>query len=142
MHSSSSSRRSFLVTSGLLALPFALGGCLDDEPGTQRTVTMTNDLRFSPESMTLTVGEELEWINTSDIDHTVTAYEAGLPENATYFASGGFTDEQQARQHVTRGLIPPEDRYVHTFETPGQYSYYCIPHESGGMTGSVRVRPD
>jgi plastocyanin len=31
--------------------------------------------------------------------------------------------------------------YVHeyTFEVPGRYTYYCAPHESAGMWGSIRV---
>jgi hypothetical protein len=33
--------------------------------------------------------------------------------------------------------------FEHTFETEGVYHYYCIPHESLGMLGSVIVgEPD
>lgn len=29
--------------------------------------------------------------------------------------------------------------FSYTFEEPGRYDYYCIPHESMGMIGSVTV---
>jgi hypothetical protein len=29
--------------------------------------------------------------------------------------------------------------FSYTFEEPGRYDYYCIPHESLGMVGSVTV---
>jgi hypothetical protein len=29
--------------------------------------------------------------------------------------------------------------FSYTFEEPGRYDYYCIPHESMGMVGSVTV---
>jgi plastocyanin len=27
----------------------------------------------------------------------------------------------------------------HTFDVPGTYQYFCIPHEMAGMTGTVVV---
>jgi plastocyanin len=30
-------------------------------------------------------------------------------------------------------------RYSHTFETPGQYDYLCVPHQSSGMRASFTV---
>jgi len=32
--------------------------------------------------------------------------------------------------------------YTHTFEVVGTYDYYCVPHRSAGMVGSVVVDPD
>jgi plastocyanin len=29
--------------------------------------------------------------------------------------------------------------YSHTFDTSGQYTYFCIPHEALGMVGQVTV---
>ncbi len=29
--------------------------------------------------------------------------------------------------------------FVHTFDTPGTYAYYCQPHLGQGMTGTVTV---
>jgi plastocyanin/uncharacterized membrane protein len=55
--------------------------------------------------------------------HSATAYEARIPSGATAFDSGMLSDGQ----------------FEHTFETPGTYDYYCIPHESLGMVGRIVV---
>lgn len=94
---------------------------------------------FSPETITVTAGTSLRWENSSEIEHTVTAYEEQIPDDATYFASGGFDSEQAARNNVTEGLIAPGAEYEHTVTEPGTYEYYCIPHESSGMIGTIRV---
>jgi plastocyanin len=31
------------------------------------------------------------------------------------------------------------DDFTHTFETVGEYAYFCIPHERAGMVGTVVV---
>lgn len=68
-----------------------------------------------------------------------------LPDGARFFASGGFEDELTAVQSFIDelnggGAIAPGERYAHSFQTPGWYHYYCIPHEPAGMAGNVRVR--
>lgn len=100
---------------------------------------MTDDFGFGPKTKTIETGQTVTWTNTSDVDHTVTAYEDEIPDSATYFASGGFESERAARNHVTEGLIAPGGEYEHTFEEPGVYEYYCVPHESSGMVGTVQV---
>ncbi|MFC7199915.1 cupredoxin domain-containing protein [Halospeciosus flavus] len=106
------------------------------------------------------VGEPLVWYNTGARNHTVTAAttnddeiypdETGhhhtpqFPDGAAYFASGGFDTERAAvedfRNHLNGGgMIPPGETYEHTFETPGWYHYFCIPHRPAGMMGNVHV---
>jgi plastocyanin len=36
-------------------------------------------------------------------------------------------------------LIQSGDTFDVTFEQPGTYEYYCIPHESAGMKGTIVV---
>jgi plastocyanin len=78
-------------------------------------------------------------VNDSDVGHTVTAYEGRIPERAGYFASGGFETERGARNDVRGGLLDADESYEHTFEVEGEYGYFCVPHESSGMTGTVVV---
>lgn len=111
------------------------------------------------------VGDPVVWENTGSRIHTVTAAtsaharakvmmgsadsvddvrEMALPDGARFFASGGFDDELSAVESFLEdlsggGAIPPGERYAHTFETPGWYHYYCIPHEPAGMIGNVHV---
>ncbi|AWB27465.1 plastocyanin/azurin family copper-binding protein [Halococcoides cellulosivorans] len=67
-----------------------------------------------------------------------------LPTGAAFFASGGFDDEVNAvRSFVEElgggGAISPGEQFVHTFEVPGWYHYYCIPHLAAGMVATVYV---
>lgn len=98
-----------------------------------------DETSFSPSSTSVTAGTTVRWKNTSDIEHTVTAYDGKIPEDAAYFASGGFDSEQAARNNVTEGLIAPGEVYEHTFEVTGTYEYFCIPHESSGMVGTAQI---
>jgi len=128
-----------LRTLGLAAaLPSAatLAGC--SASGNAPVVTMQN-FAFQPRRLTVAPGTTVEWTNDSDDPHTVTAYEDEIPETAAYFASGDFDTESAARNDVGGGLVGAGDSFTHTFEVPGTYRYYCIPHESSGMAGEIVV---
>ncbi|WP_435073580.1 cupredoxin domain-containing protein [Halorubrum sp. HHNYT27] len=100
---------------------------------------MPDSHTFAPKTVTIESGETVIWTNESDIQHTVTAYGDEVPNDAAYFASGGFGSERAARNRISEGLIAPGEAYEHQFDRPGTYGYYCIPHESSGMVGTVRV---
>lgn len=123
---------SALASSGVLA------GCLGDA-SEERTVSMGHRFTFQPETVRIETGGTVIWTNDSDVGHTVTAYEDAIPPEASYFASGGFDSESMARNRVSDGLVAPGESYEHTFEVAGTYEYYCIPHESSGMVGTVEV---
>jgi plastocyanin len=103
-------------------------------------VAMTGDRAFEPESITVSVGETVTWVDESADAHTVTAEAASLPEGADYFASGGATSEDVATDEVADGLLTEGETFSVTFDEPGTYRYYCIPHRSEGMTGTVIVK--
>ena len=102
-------------------------------------VEMTDAQRFDPAEITVEAGQTIEFTNDSSELHTVTAYEGELPPGADYFASGGFSSEEEARANLSEGLIDPGDTFEVTLDTPGRYAYFCIPHESQDMTGSITV---
>ncbi|MCH7661482.1 MAG: halocyanin [Euryarchaeota archaeon] len=88
------------------------------------------------------VGDTVIWENTGSRAHTVTAYDGGQPEGAVFFATGEFDNEHDARTawyDDRAGSIYTGDRFEHTFETPGEHDYYCVPHERGGMVGRIIV---
>jgi plastocyanin len=101
--------------------------------GEEVTVGMTNELRYVPEEVTILLGQAVVWTNTSTVVHTVTADPAlakqrrsvQLPEGAQPFNSGP---------------IAPGATFRHTFDVPGLYVYFCIPHELEGMIGRINVR--
>ena len=133
------SRRTLLRLSGATLATTSIAGCLgNDSQGTQ-TVGMTSDLKFEPAAVTIDSGNAVQWDNTSEIEHTVTAYAKRIPDTAAYFASGGAASERAARQQLEQGLIKPGNQFKHTFSTSGTYEYFCIPHEGAEMTGTVQV---
>ncbi|WP_200530383.1 plastocyanin/azurin family copper-binding protein [Halorubrum sp. LN27] len=137
-------RRRFLRrvgAAGGLAATTALAGCsaVGGDPGYD--VGMVADA-YRPAELTVSVGDTVVWENTSARAHTVTAYESAIPDAADYFASGGFDDEVTAREawhDDFGGILESGDRFSHTFEVPGRHDYVCIPHETGGMVGTVVV---
>ncbi|ELY60210.1 blue (type 1) copper domain-containing protein [Natronococcus amylolyticus DSM 10524] len=144
-------RRVYLATVGTAASA-SLAGCSsvlsvfdddDDGPcaGEECDIGMSRN-EFLPETYTASVGETVVWKNTSGADHTVTALENQIPDDAAYFASGGYEDEDTAIDawHEYRGgRLGTRDTYEHTFEVAGTYAYICEPHVKGGMIGEVVV---
>lgn len=107
---------------------------------------------FRPAAVEVAAGDTVVWGNDGSRVHTVTACDAGerdtvaycdgrgIPSSATYFASGGYTSEAAALEAwPDGGAVSAGEAYAHTFETPGEYPYYCIPHEPAGMVGTVVV---
>lgn len=138
-------RRTFLATTvGLTSA--TLAGCLtrgDALSSDEYDIGMSSNA-FKPKQKTVSVGDTVIWGNTSSRAHSVTAYENAIPDTASYFASGGFESEQAARESWRKqkgrdgGKISTGQTYTHTFETPGTFSYFCIPHEQM-MTGVIVV---
>lgn len=134
-------RRGFLAAAGS-AVTVSLAGCAGvggEQPGDVQMRAVSYD----PREYTVSVGDEVVWHNPSTRSHTVTAYEASIPEEAEYFASGGYDSESAAREGWTGGnfggAITSGETYSHTFEVAGTYDYVCIPHEQGGMVGRIVV---
>jgi plastocyanin len=132
-------RRRLLRVGGSALVLAGAAGCLGSGSGSSRRVSMAEGFVFSPERVQVAPGTTVRWVNDSEVGHTVTAYEGRIPERAGYFASGGFEDERGARNDVRGGLLDAGERYEHTFEVEGEYGYFCVPHESSGMTGTVVV---
>src|SRR6056297_313516 len=133
-------RRAFLRA----AVPTAavgLAGCIGSGTPTDYDVGM-GAKEFRPTTLEVSAGTTVTWLNTNKQGHSVTAYESGLPDGAEYFASGGFDSEQAARDawgNSSGGTLFEGQTFEHTFEVPGEYPYFCIPHEIGGMVGTVVV---
>jgi plastocyanin len=141
-------RRTYLAAaSSTLALSTA--GCVgligDGSAEASEYDVGMSTVAFRPKAIEVPVGEPVVWENTSSHAHTVTAYESGIPEDAEYFASGGFDSPSAAREGwrtETGGALYQGDSYEHTFAVPGEYQYFCIPHEQSNMVGTVVVNPE
>jgi plastocyanin len=113
-----------------------LGACGGGSAG---EVTAVPGRAFDPVDITVAVGETVTWTIDSDDAHTVTAYDGSVPGSADYFASGNFASEDAAREDLAEGLLKRGDTFEFTFDEPGTYEYFCIPHEDDGMKGTVTV---
>ena len=135
-------RRRFLAAAGA-GVSAALAGCsavLPSSGADDYDVGMTAQA-FRPYEISVAVGDTVVWENTSTRAHSVTAYADRIPDGAAYFATGGYDSEAAAHEgwNGNDGAITSGERFTHTFEAPGDYTYFCIPHEGAGMVGVVRV---
>ena len=89
---------------------------------TANTVNVTaTSFRFTPQTMTIKEGTTVTWTNTDTIEHTVTSGVNGVPD--------GKFDQ----------LLQPGETFSFTFNTAGDFPYFCRFHFAMGMTGSVTV---
>lgn len=134
-------RRGFLVSVGSAV---ALAGCLGSaESDDEFDVGMSVD-SFRPAEFAVAPGTTVVWKNTSKSTHTVTAVDDGIPDDAEYFASGGYDSLERADDawyQERGGAIESGETYEHTFAVPGTYSYLCIPHRKY-MVGTIEVTED
>ncbi len=138
-------RRDFLRTAVVAGVGLG-AGCLGGRANTGGDYDVgMSVVAFRPDFVEVTAGETVVWRNTSKQSHTVTAYEDRIPGNADYFASGGYDSQAAAERAWTESaggrLEPGGGEFEYTFEVPGTYTYFCIPHEQRGMVGTVEVKP-
>lgn len=128
-------------SSALRGTPIACaspGASLSDQgtPRPAQTVRMTDQLRFDPENITIKVGDMIEWVNESNMPHTAT----GDPEkNPVAKSHPEYVLLPDGAKPWSSELLQPGERFLYTFETPGEYKYFCIPHVLSGMRGSITV---
>lgn len=120
----------------IVAIVMTLGACSEDDGA---TVRMESGQSFEPEVLTVSIDHSVTFVNESPDAHTVTAHEDRLPDGASFFASGDFETEDEARDDIAGGLLASGESFKVMFDTVGTYQYFCVPHESSGMTGRIVV---
>lgn len=96
------------------------------------TVGMTNSMKFEADTVKISAGETVKWENSSLLAHTVT----GDPAESSIEGSAKLPE---GAEPFDSGMMDPEETFSHTFEVPGTYQYFCIPHEGTKMYGWVIV---
>ena len=86
--------------------------------GQEVTVRMEDNF-FDQANITVEPGTTVTWVQSGDNSHTTTSYD-GLWDSG--MIEGGT-----------------DGTFSFTFEEPGTYDYFCIPHEDLGMVGTVNV---
>ncbi|TVP39501.1 cupredoxin domain-containing protein [Candidatus Nitrosocosmicus arcticus] len=87
------------------------------------------DTAYSPNPIEATVGQTVVWTNDDSAFHTVTSGIIGAPDAGKMFDSGlaGPT-----------ALTAKGKTFEHTFDTAGEYPYFCTLHPA--MVGTVIVK--
>jgi len=85
--------------------------------------------RFTPEQFEIDVGSTVKWV-WRDGGHNVRP--DSIPGESDWSGTEGGDGTTYDEGH----------ELVSTFETPGEYSYYCAPHRSLGLRGSFTVREE
>ena len=138
-------RRAFLRSAGTVAVGVGLAGCGESSGDTGDYDVGMTARKFEPTTVEVAPGTTVVWQNTSSHAHTVTAYEDSIPDEADYWATGGFDSQSAAESgwlDGNEGAVYQEETFERTFETLGTHSYFCVPHEAGGMVGAVVVTGD
>jgi plastocyanin len=103
----------------------------EDGPGEHR-ILMTREHRFDPDHITIRSGETIIWHSLNPGGHTSTTdpekasdpSHARLPEGAEQWDSGVLASDNEFRLQLT---------------VPGEYTYFCVPHQDMGMIGRITV---
>jgi plastocyanin len=124
-------RSNLVVVAALFLL-----GCSSSNPGASAnqvpSVTMTDTNQFVPATITIQRGTTLVWSNTGGLPHTVT-------DDLSKAMNKGDAILPDGTQPWDSGIITGGQTYSRTFDVPGQYSYFCVPHEALGMVGRITV---
>lgn len=117
-------RRRALIGGVVATLPL-VAGCSGSEP--QLVEVAPNALAFRPGTespLTVTAGTTVRFVWASG-GHNL--HVERQPEGASW--SGHEPIEAEGFEHE------------HTFDTPGEYHFWCTPHRSAGMVGDIVVEP-
>jgi plastocyanin len=96
------------------------------------TVEMNDQMQFAPDHLTIRSGQTITWRNVGNMVHTSTSDPAWAQDAAHATVPDGA-------KPWNSGLIRKGESWRHTFEVPGEYAYFCIPHEAAGMVASITV---
>lgn len=83
--------------------------------------------RYSPETFQISTGDTVHW-EWKDSGHNVRVREK--PDGSAWEGTPGSATDTYAEGYL----------HAYTFETAGEYEYYCAPHQSLGLEGSFSVR--
>ncbi len=93
-------------------------------------------LRFEPAQVTIKAGQTITWKNESQMPHTATGDPA---QNPVATSHPEYVQLPDGAEPWGSEMLQPGDSYSHTFSTPGEYRYICIPHVLSGMRGTITV---
>jgi plastocyanin len=116
------------LRSAALGAALALALAVPSQAANQ-TVMATAQLTFSPQTVTINVGDSITWVNTSGMTHNVYALDGS-------FRCANGCDDQGGNGDPVGSWM-----FTRTFSKPGTISYECQVHGPYyGMTGTIVVQ--
>jgi plastocyanin len=97
------------------------------------TITMTDDNKFSPATLTVAKGTTVTFNNSSQMIHSAT-------DDPTKAVNKPDAQLPDGAQPWDSGLLQPGQMWTHTFDVAGTYKFFCVPHETLGMLGTITVQ--
>jgi plastocyanin len=127
----------------LLAIPAALRAAAPTTPPTTHEVRMVMEgqsYRFEPAALTIHPGDRVRFVNVSGGPHNVSFDPAKVPDAAERALSAGMPNQIQALWGPL--MTGANEAYTVTFTgvPAGSYEFFCMPHMSMGMRGTITVR--
>jgi plastocyanin len=86
-------------------------------------------LVFDPASVTIKAGDTLTFRNNAGFPHNIVFDEDAVPS--------GVNAEALSHEDY---LNAPGETYSVKLTAPGEYTYYCEPHQGAGMQGKITVQ--
>jgi plastocyanin len=131
-------RRRMLRQTGSLLLLTATGLWIEAGAGEVTDIDLAGmpngaEVWFRPRGLLIPLGHTVRWINRDQGNvHTSTAYH---PDNG-----GKPLRIPAGAKPWNSGYLLPGKAFTHTFDVPGVYDYFCIPHEHAGMVARIIVQ--
>jgi plastocyanin len=104
-----------------------------ETPNSTKVVHMTAAKQFSPMTLTLAVGDTVEWVN----DDPQNLHNATTDKNASDIPKA--IQMPKGAKPFNSGLLAPGKHYTYRFTVPGTYRYVCAPHQPE-MVGTIVVQ--
>ncbi len=136
-----------VAISGVTAVLVAAHAAPVAHPATAASDTITVQMigsssgyTFQPSTAQIKVGQAVKFVMVSGGPHNVTFDPQDIPDGA---AAALAQDMPNQQAKLTGPLVTnPNDSYVIVFKgvKPGAYKYYCLPHQSLGMQGTINIQ--
>jgi uncharacterized cupredoxin-like copper-binding protein len=135
----------FAALAGVAVVLAACAPTASDSSGMREvSVTMTDDLRFEPDALTVAAGETVRFVvhNAGEVDHEFLIGDEAAQASFADEMADGHGDQHAGEAGIALG--PGESgEFTYTFEAPGELLIGCHEpgHYDGGMIGRITVRP-
>jgi plastocyanin len=96
------------------------------------TVEMNDQNKFVPDAITVKKGTTVTWKNSGMMVHNIVT-------DASLAIDKAHAKVPSGAKPFTSPMVNGGGTWSYTFEVPGEYVYFCQPHEALGMVGKVTV---